>query len=527
MSNEIEFTVNEDGSVTEVVMKDDTTKVKISKVDITTGEELTGAKLVITDEDGNVVDEWISGETAHFIEGKLTAGKTYTLKETTAPDGYVLSEEITFSVNEDGTVNEVTMKDDTTKVKISKQDITTGEELTGAKLQVIDETGKIIEEWTSTNEQHFIEGKLTAGKTYTLCEITAPNGYEIAEDVTFTVNADGSVTEVVMKDEKTPETTTTVNKTVTSTPTVSVSTPTVSSTPPIDEKKRTITIVAGPFRPPLLLGGAGLLVKDDAQQAQKNAEIKPYALTQDVQDKLDRIADELTAETQAVNHENTATPESFNIPEIFTDATEIPETTGIFNISEPTEESRISDTLPTEIYQQLQDAAQTLTDAYPDAIGWLYIPDTSINYPLMQGEDNEFYLHHAYDGSYLSAGSVFLDCRCAPNFMNPINVVYAHNMKNGSMFAGVINFKNAEYFNSHRYGWLSTSDKVYRIDFFSVAVADWHDSILCLFIKKVRWSNIQVLTDDKKFSHRRHGTPRRDALNITFTMSEVKAHLIL
>lgn len=95
----------------------------------------------------------------------------------------------------------------------------------------------------------------------------------------------------------------------------------------------------------------------------------------------------------------------------------------------------------------------------------------------MQGEDNDFYLHHAYDRSHLTSGSVFLDCCCNPNFMNPINVVYAHNMKNGSMFAGVVKFKNAEYFNTHRYGWLSTADKVYRIDFFSVAVADWQDSI--------------------------------------------------
>ena len=95
----------------------------------------------------------------------------------------------------------------------------------------------------------------------------------------------------------------------------------------------------------------------------------------------------------------------------------------------------------------------------------------------MQGEDNEFYLHHAYDGSSLTAGSVFLDYRCAPSFLNPVNIVYAHNMKNGSMFAGINKFKDSDYFSRHRYGWLSTADKVYRIDFFSVAVADWHDSI--------------------------------------------------
>ncbi len=253
-------------------------------------------------------------------------------------------------------------------------------------------------------------------------------------------------------------------------------------------KKKHITIVAV-ISAALLLGGTALLVKDDVQQSRKNAEIQSYALTPDVKDKLDEITDKLTAETQAVSSESE--PETAEIaesvPESHSGTEETPVPTEVTEITEVTEfiaeteisvqESSISDTIPAEILEQIGNAAQTLTAAYPDAIGWLYVPDTNINYPLMQGKDNEFYLHHAYDGSYLTAGSVFLDCRCEPKFMNPINVVYAHNMKNGSMFAGVINFKNAEYFNSHRYGWLATADKVYRIDFFSVAVADWHNAI--------------------------------------------------
>ena len=70
------------------------------------------------------------------------------------------------------------------------------------KLQVIDKEGNVIKEWVSTNEPHFIEAKLIAGETYTLREITAPDGYNTAEDIEFTVNDDGSVTEVVMKDTK-------------------------------------------------------------------------------------------------------------------------------------------------------------------------------------------------------------------------------------------------------------------------------------------------------------------------------------
>lgn len=97
------------------------------------------------------------------------------------------------------------MVDDTTKVEISKRDITSDTELAGATLQVIDKDGIVIEEWVSTNESHIIEAKLIAGKTYTLRETTAPEGYTIANEIQFTVNEDGSMTSVVMYDEPIPD----------------------------------------------------------------------------------------------------------------------------------------------------------------------------------------------------------------------------------------------------------------------------------------------------------------------------------
>ena len=223
IATDIKFTVDIYGNVTVenvestatsengnplVVMVDDTTKVQISKQDITTREELPGAAIQILDKDGKIVEEWISGNNPHFIEAELIAGEKYTLHETAAPDGYVIANDVEFTVNSDGTVTEVVMKDDTTKVKISKRDITTDKELPGATLQIIDEDGNVVEEWVSTYEAHFIEGKLIAGKEYTLRETIAPDGYEIANEIRFTVNADGSVTEVVMYDELTPKTTT-------------------------------------------------------------------------------------------------------------------------------------------------------------------------------------------------------------------------------------------------------------------------------------------------------------------------------
>ena len=118
---------------------------------------------------------------------------------------------------------------------------------------------------------------------------------------------------------------------------------------------------------------------------------------------------------------------------------------------------------------ELKEQVQELNQSYDDSIGWIYIPDTNINYPIMQSEDNEYYLHRSYDGSYLYSGSVFLDWRCKSDFLGDVNMLYGHNMQNGSMFADVVNFINEDYFESHKYGWLTTEDSVYRIEFFSVS----------------------------------------------------------
>ena len=173
------------------------TKVKISKQDITSKEELPGATLVIKDKNGKEIDKWVSTTEPHYIEG-LEPGE-YTLTEIVAPNGYVLSKEsITFIVKADGSTTEAVMYNSrTTITKISKQDITTKKELAGAELVIKDKNGKEIDKWVSTTEPHYIEG-LEPGE-YTLTEIVAPNGYVLSkESITFTVKNDGSITEVVM-----------------------------------------------------------------------------------------------------------------------------------------------------------------------------------------------------------------------------------------------------------------------------------------------------------------------------------------
>lgn len=206
-------TISENDDIVEITAENKPITVSISKADIY-GNELEGASMQLIDENGDIVDEWTSDSDNHIITNIPAGG--YTLKEVAAPDGYIIATDISFTIDEYGNVTVdgveaiaetedgipcVTMIDNTTIVKISKQDMTTGTELAGAKLQVIDKDGNVIEEWVSTNEPHYIEAKLIAGETYTLREITAPDGYNTAEDIEFTVNADGSVTEVTMKDE--------------------------------------------------------------------------------------------------------------------------------------------------------------------------------------------------------------------------------------------------------------------------------------------------------------------------------------
>ena len=200
-----EFTVsyageNEDSVVVDLIFEDEATTVEITKTDLTGGKEIPGCKLKLVDEDGNTVDEWTSTEEAHVIK-ELVVGKKYTLIETQPADGYVTAESIEFTVENTAEIQKHQMKDDVTKVEISKQDIA-GKELPGAKLTILDKDGKVVESWTSTKKAHYIE-MLPIGK-YTLREEIAPDGYLVANDVEFEVKDTGEVQHVTMVDEAKP-----------------------------------------------------------------------------------------------------------------------------------------------------------------------------------------------------------------------------------------------------------------------------------------------------------------------------------
>ena len=143
-----------------------------------------------------------------------------------------------------------------------------------------------------------------------------------------------------------------------------------------------------------------------------------------------------------------------------TAATETSDASGL--AEEPTEtEESLSDTIPLAV-----DFA-VLQSENPDIVAWIYCEDTPINYPVAQGEDNQYYLRRLTDGSYNSSGTIFMDFRNAADFSDHNTLVYGHNMTNDSMFGTLVDYKSQDYFEEHPQLWILTPACAYRVDLFA------------------------------------------------------------
>lgn len=110
---------------------------------------------------------------------------------------------------------------------------------------------------------------------------------------------------------------------------------------------------------------------------------------------------------------------------------------------------------------------ETLQKENEDVIGWIYCEDTVIDYPVLRGEDNDYYLHHTYDGKSSVSGSIFVDTTNRPGFVDSNTVIYGHHMKNKSMFATISDWAKQEYYEEHPVMWLLTPERDYKIVLFS------------------------------------------------------------
>ncbi len=193
-ATDIKFTVKNSSELETVTMKDK--QVSFTKTDVTGEKEVEGAEITVTDkETGKVVDKWTSGKDSHFING-LEEGKTYILSETVSPEEYVKSTDIEFTVSKEKVNEKVNMKDK--QVKVSKLTVG-GEEVTGALMQIVDEDGNVVDEWTSEGKVHYATG-LVEGKKYTLHEDLAPTGLNLANDIEFDVTYEKENQKVTMVD---------------------------------------------------------------------------------------------------------------------------------------------------------------------------------------------------------------------------------------------------------------------------------------------------------------------------------------
>jgi SrtB family sortase len=112
----------------------------------------------------------------------------------------------------------------------------------------------------------------------------------------------------------------------------------------------------------------------------------------------------------------------------------------------------------------------------PDVVGWIHIDGTAIDYPFVQGEDNDFYLRRNVYKEDEYAGSIYLDYRCEKDFSGFNTILYGHQMRNGSMFHNLVLYANADFFNSHVTGTIFLVDQNFSLEIFAYMVVRFDDS---------------------------------------------------
>ena len=157
-----------------------------------------------------------------------------------------------------------------------------------------------------------------------------------------------------------------------------------------------------------------------------------------------------------------------------------------------------------------------LRESGPDIIGWITLPDTSINYPVAQADDNEYYLHHLYDGTYNKTGCLFADYENKADFSDRNTIIYGHNMRDGSMFATLNAYDDQDYFDSHPQMYLVTPDGGYVCEVFTAFVADPAESGSDTSPWRLEWM------DDGAYTTWLHAMADRSAVknDVTVTSSD-------
>lgn len=141
-----------------------------------------------------------------------------------------------------------------------------------------------------------------------------------------------------------------------------------------------------------------------------------------------------------------------------------------------------------------------------DIIGWIYSENTPINLPILQSDDNDYYLRRLYTGKYNTSGSIFMDFRNKPDFTDELTIIYGHNMKNDSMFGTLQNYEKKGYYDEHKIMYLFTPEKDYTIKVFAglsisadsniYNIQDVDKNLIDNFVSKSDFKTDVIVNDD-------------------------------
>ena len=203
---EATVTTDEDGN-TILLIEIERISVCVRIVDRDNGLELWGAHMEILDSEGNIVETWYSDSDSHWTEAGLRSGEYYTLRETFAPDGYLITADTDFMIDDYGSITAsgvptfyedgkpvILVENQSTRIRLNCLDALSGEELSGARIQILDSEGRIVYEWNSTYASSCVIDYLNVNEVYTIHEASAPEGYLIAADISFSIDEYGHIT---------------------------------------------------------------------------------------------------------------------------------------------------------------------------------------------------------------------------------------------------------------------------------------------------------------------------------------------
>ena len=141
----------------------------------------------------------------------------------------------------------------------------------------------------------------------------------------------------------------------------------------------------------------------------------------------------------------------------------------------------VDDPLAKELLSIELDALQAENE---DVIGWISIPDTKINYPLLQNEDNAFYLSHTWQKNHNPSGSVFMDCKSPSDFSSFNSIIYGHNMMYDEMFSPLHQYRKSEYMQEHPYVYIASAEGVSRYEVYAAGFAGINTIVYGLNIER-------------------------------------------